>query len=190
VKLIFVRHCEADWPEGWSNADPGLTERGRRQAEATAAELVARFTSRALPTTVWSGPSQRAQETAAIIARALAEAPVELEPDLEGLPEPDLRRGGAEDILDAGLITHLTELQERASGAIDRIREREPEAADAIVVSHDATIGALVCRALAMPLEDLRRFRVDMGSISIIDFGPRRTILAALNDGCHLDAVE
>lgn len=80
TELLLVRHGEADSNRdgrfgGWSPVP--LTERGRRQAAAAAAELVTRA-----PTAVITSDVVRAAETAAPIAAALG---------VEARPEPGLR---------------------------------------------------------------------------------------------------
>jgi broad specificity phosphatase PhoE len=187
VKVYLVRHAEAAWPEEWLRADPGLSERGRLQATAVAAELRARGVP---PAAVLSSPAARARATAAIVVDALGSEPMQVDDALEGIGEPSLRRKMAARSFDADLIEAIEVIQDGAWAVIERLREALPEATDAaVVVSHDSVIGAIVCRALSMPLSDLPRFEVDLASITVLEFRGQRTILAALNHTCQLATV-
>lgn len=73
TRIFLIRHAEPAASWGGADDDPGLTEKGRRQAEAAAAAL------RELgPRVVASSPMQRCRETAAPFAGLLgAEARIE-----------------------------------------------------------------------------------------------------------------
>ena len=63
-----------------------------------------------------------------------------------------------------------------------------------MLVSHELTIRALICRALGMSLADARRFRLDLASISAIEFrrapnGDMRMTVAGLNETCHVEEL-
>ncbi|MEZ4268961.1 MAG: histidine phosphatase family protein [Myxococcota bacterium] len=77
MELLLVRHAEPAWmgPDGGVN-DPGLTERGRRQARALAAVVTSRVEANPRgDTQIWVSPAQRSVETAAPVASALGIAP-------------------------------------------------------------------------------------------------------------------
>jgi broad specificity phosphatase PhoE len=81
-KLYLVRHGEA--ASGYAqSADPGLSDKGRAQAEALAQKLVAWR-----PVTIWSSPLLRAQQTAHPLAVSWSRKPV-LEPRVSEIPAPD-----------------------------------------------------------------------------------------------------
>jgi probable phosphoglycerate mutase len=83
MSIFLVRHGEA--AATWTEAnDPGLSERGRRQAAAAALQLMDQLPpgSRLL-----SSPLQRARETAAPLASALGAEPAIVEPFRE-IPTP------------------------------------------------------------------------------------------------------
>lgn len=196
MRLILVRHCEPAWPkertnpETPTNADPGLTDLGRRQAEATARELAARLTGGERPVEiVLSSPARRAQETAAPIATALG-AGVVTEAGLGALGDAEMRRLMEDGAPDEELLARLADVQSAVWAVVERLLAEEEPPPDAIVVSHNATIAALICRALSMGLESHQRFRIDLGSLSVIDFRPQRTLLAGLNETCHLEGLE
>lgn len=110
TRLFLLRHAESEWnAEGrWQGqADPGLSARGRDEAEQAASRLadeVARVVSSDL---------RRASDTAEIFVRMLDIGPVERD---EGLRE-----------IDVGEWSGLTsaEIEERWPGAIERWRAGE-----------------------------------------------------------------
>lgn len=83
MSIFLVRHGEA--AAGWTESnDPGLSERGRRQAAAAALQLVDQIPP---GTRLLSSPMQRARETAAPLATALSAEPAIVEPFRE-IPTP------------------------------------------------------------------------------------------------------
>jgi broad specificity phosphatase PhoE len=81
-KLYLVRHGEA--ASGYAqSADPGLSPKGREQAEALARQLVSWR-----PITIWSSPLLRAQQTAHPLAVSWSRKPV-LKPRVSEIPAPD-----------------------------------------------------------------------------------------------------
>ncbi|MPZ49386.1 MAG: hypothetical protein GEU75_08840 [Dehalococcoidia bacterium] len=185
MKLYLVRHGEAAWPSGWSPEDVGLAAGGRAQSEAAGRELARRVG--AGPVTLLSSPARRAIETAAVIGEALRQQ-VETETALVGLTDHELRHRFYESGIDGALASEIDAIGGAAWPEVVRRAEGAEADASIIAVSHDVTIGGIVCRVLSMPITDLRRFRVDQGSISVIDFRPQRTILASLNEVEHLKA--
>jgi broad specificity phosphatase PhoE len=55
-----------------------------------------------------------------------------------------------------------------------------------MLVSHYFVILTVICAALGMPLAGLRRFRIQVASISILDFKNGKPCLSLLGDTCHL----
>jgi broad specificity phosphatase PhoE len=81
-KLYLVRHGEA--ASGYAQSvDPGLSDKGRAQAEALANRLVSWS-----PIAIWSSPLLRAQQTAHPLAVSWSRKPV-LEPRVSEIPAPD-----------------------------------------------------------------------------------------------------
>ena len=108
----LIRHAESSWNalgrwQGWS--DPGLSARGREQADQLARELAGTRLD-----AIVTSDLRRARETASIVAAALR---VELSVD------PRLRER------DIGSWTGLTtpEIAGRWPDALARLRERDPE---------------------------------------------------------------
>jgi probable phosphoglycerate mutase len=186
MRLLLVRHCEADWPEGWTEADPGLTPRGHEQARAVAVELAGRLSE--ARSAVLSSPARRATETAEVIAAEIG-ASVEIDDMLwlELLADPDVRRRFAEGAVDEALLAELEATGERVWEWATQLAQEQPDA-QIVAVCHDTVVAAVVCRALSMPIAGTRRLRIDMGSLSVIDFRAQRTILMSLNETFHLEA--
>jgi len=67
--------------------------------------------------------------------------------------------------------------------------EKDGRAEDATVllVCSEAMVRGLVCIALGIPPEDAGRFALEPSSISSIEFRGPRTLIASLNDTCHLE---
>ena len=81
TRILLVRHAEPAAP--WHVADdPGLSEQGVTQAEATAEALV-----HVQPARVLTSPMRRCQETAAPLAQRLSLTP-DLEPRVTEVPSP------------------------------------------------------------------------------------------------------
>jgi len=184
MKFVLVLHGEVEAnPLAHAAAghdDPPLSALGRRQAEAVAAEL----RSGSDNTTVLCSPFRAAREAASLIADALGVAPPQPRAELATLTPEVLPEDGA---LDA-----LAVIQERAWSVIEDAKSRLDPVATLVLVTHELTIRALVCRALSMPLQEMRRFALQPGSTSTIEWRtkPReRTLIAALNEVCHLEAA-
>lgn len=78
TRALLVRHGQSEWNlvGRWQGqADPPLTDLGRRQALSAARSL-------GTVDAIWASDLQRAAETAAIIANELGVGPVVLDPDL------------------------------------------------------------------------------------------------------------
>ena len=200
--LILVRHGETESNRerlALGREDVPLNERGRRQAAALTASLAG-----VLATAIYASPLRRAVETARPLAEALGlevqvdEDLIEMAVgDLEGLSPQELsdRHG---DFLREWFSTQagnlrmpggesLQDVQDRAWAAIERLRERHPEET-VVVVTHNFTIHAILCRALGLPLASFRRLRHDLAAKAVLELRDDRVIVISLNDTCHLEA--
>ena len=200
MRLILVRHGETNWNRerriqgGFTDIE--LNEVGRKQAEKIALAL-----KEEKLTAIYSSPLKRALKTAQAIAKFHG-LKVETDPALreinsgkvDGLSLEEIKvkyaafwkewREG-KDTLRFPEGESLEQLQERAWGAIQRIRERHPDGA-VIVVCHVFTILATICRALELELGNFRRLEHNVAGISIIDFKEGKASLVLFNDTCHL----
>jgi alpha-ribazole phosphatase len=203
MSLVYlVRHGESDHnaqERGLGRADVPLSERGLEQAKL----IAARF-ARVPLDAVLSSPLQRAL----VIARAIAEQhalAVDIRPELteldvgeiEGLAYAEIRdrfpdfyaawtgddpvdvaMPGGESI--AGLAERLAPLARDLLDGPDRV---------IVVVSHNFTLRVLVCLLLGIHIASFRNFRLDLGSVTTISIQHGRAAIQALNDVCHLDAL-
>lgn len=199
MRLLLVRHGETERNrEGrvLGQGNQSLTEEGRRQAVALAQAL-----SRESVTALYSSPLKRAVETAEIIGDKLG-LPVQVVADLaevdagalDGLNSQEMRArypnfmalwdcdpGSA--VMPGG--ESLAQVQQRAWLSVQSFLREHPEA-NVVAVSHNFTIGTLVCKALGLPLASIRHVRVDLGSISVVELREGRSRVVLLNDRCHL----
>ena len=186
MKFHVIRHGEvetSDLPDIGHN-DPSLSALGRRQASALASELQLISRRGTAIEAVYSSPMRAAAKTAEVITEALR------------LPNPAVSEGLGTltpEVLPAdGRMEAVAAIRDRAWATVEALRERHDERAVIVLVSHELTIRAVVCRALGMPLSDFRRFDLWPGSLSTLEFrrapnGDLRTIVTALNEACHLE---
>jgi probable phosphoglycerate mutase len=83
----------------------------------------------------------------------------------------------------------MAELQGRTWPAVERIVNDHPDGM-VILVSHSFAIVSIIARALGMSLSNFRRLRLNVASISILNFGQRGTSLVLFNDTCHLKGID
>lgn len=199
MRLILVRHGQTvcnlhDVWHGWDDCE--LTEIGLRQAEATAARLAAESIA-----AVYSSDSRRAMQTAWAIALAH---------HLEPHAEPALRERNAGEFeglrltevlarcptvwqeRDADLWgwrppggESLRELLDRASGAVERFRQKHPDES-VVVVSHMSTTRVLISRLAGMSLEDTFKLDFPSTGVSIFTFEGDQPRAEILNDATHV----
>ncbi len=55
-----------------------------------------------------------------------------------------------------------------------------------LIFAHAGSLRLLLCRLLEIELRHWRQFRLDLGSLSIVETYPRGAILTLLNDVSHL----
>ena len=207
MRLILVRHGETEWNrqrrvQGLSNLE--LNETGRKQAEA-----LGRALRNEKVNAIYTSPLRRAQETARAISRFHN---IDLE-ILDGLKELDV--GEVDGMTYEDMKIHhgefftrwmtdftsvrlpgggfLPELRDQCCTAIQDIvkKERRLESDDrvAVVVTHFFPIMCIICNSMGLDLSHCRRLRVDLASISVLDFNSYSTVLVSLNDTCHLREV-
>jgi broad specificity phosphatase PhoE len=200
--LLLVRHGETQWNlDGriQGQLDVPLTERGRTQARRVAARLVPE-----VPAAVIASDLARASETASPLASALG-APLVLEPRLreahfgafQGLTHPELRQRFPEayDRWRADAVSHrppggetLEELRERCLAAVLDHAQRAP-GRRLVFITHGGPIRVLLCALLGLPLRCYPALRSENASLARLEYGSRGAMLAAVNDTCHLRAV-
>ncbi len=199
MRLLLVRHGETERNrEGrvLGQGNQTLTEEGRRQATAVAGAL-----TREGITTIYSSPLKRAVETAETIGDKLG-LPVQVVADLaevdagalDGMTSKDMRarypdfmalwdRDPGSAVMPGG--ESLAHAQQRAWRSVQSFLGEHPDG-NVVAVSHNFTIGTLVCKALGLPLASFRHVRIDLGSVSTVELREGRNRLVLLNDRCHL----
>ncbi len=172
-----------------------MSQLGKEQAESLALTLKQEKLS-----AIYSSPLQRALETARTIARYH---------DLEVQVEPELREfevGELEGVLastfnsDFGQFLvqcnngdctkkmpggeSLVDLQQRSWTTVQRIAAQQE--GTVALVSHYFVTLTIICAALGLPPGGITRFRISVGSMSILDFRYGYPCLTSLGDTCHL----
>jgi broad specificity phosphatase PhoE len=200
VRVILVRHGETDWNQSGrllgGNSDIELNEKGRQQAKRLATRLKQERIQ-----AIYSSPLHRALDTAQAIARH-HQLQVESEPALKemdvgkldgtpirqiGIPYDQLltRESEERSVFKMHGGESLAEVQQRAWGVIQRLISQHPDGV-IVVVSHFFVILSVICSMLNLPLSQMSRFRLGIGSISTIIFDGQTPRLELFNDICHL----
>ena len=149
-----------------------------------------------------SSPLKRAVSTAEVIA-SQHHLPVEVKKglkeievgELEGMSLSTLNttfsqflmqwwKGGGSERLPKG--ESLVELQERSWATIERLLVENRDGT-VVVVSHYFVTIAVIFKALDLSLENLPKFKVDPGGVSILEFEDYGTRLIAFNETSYLN---
>jgi len=202
LKVILIRHGETDWnQEGrvqGSGSNRELTKMGKQQAESIGLRLKQEKIK-----AIYSSPLQRALDTARAIAHH-HQVKVQIEPHLKEIDAGELegikiekigsylneliaRERGNESISELYDGESLAEVQQRAWSTIQRLADKHGDGV-IVVVSHYFIISSIICSVLGLPLTEMGRLKLDVGSISAILFGERGPRLALFNDNCHIIA--
>ncbi|MDY6959669.1 MAG: histidine phosphatase family protein [Halobacteriota archaeon] len=197
MKLILVRHGETHW--NYERRVLGISDIELNEVGIKQAECLSRCLRDEEIHSIYSSNLKRAYQTAEIIGQ-FHEVDIEVK---EGLCE--LNQGDFEGKAFTELIKNhskflkrwmedptsvimpngesLIELQNRAWNSFQEIRREEK---NAIVVSHNFTIMALLCKIKEMDLKDIRNHRIDNASKTVIQFEDKKPILVLTNDVSHL----
>jgi broad specificity phosphatase PhoE len=187
MKFTLVRHGEVEpLQEGIDTGPtgPALSMHGRREATAMAKELLGDVERGSDIEALYSSPMRAARVTADALSAVLGVGDPLIAPELSTLtPE----------VLPEGHYSALEAVQERAWNFLLDLKEQYEQRSTVVLVTHELTIRALVCRALEMQLADMYRFDLAPASMTTIEFrlqrDRERTLIAALNDTCHLAAT-
>jgi broad specificity phosphatase PhoE len=174
--LYMIRHGEA--ASGWdADTDPGLSDKGRAQAEAVARDIENRA-GRKLP--LLSSPLRRCRETSVPLA-ALWNASARIEPRVGEIPSPieDLKARGEwlrtfmSGTWEAGLKTQgpldLNQWRNDVAAALIELTE------DTVIFSHFVAINAAA--AAATGDDRVLSFRPDNCSVTIFETDGRALTL-------------
>jgi broad specificity phosphatase PhoE len=181
MELILVRHGETIWNregrvQGFSDMD--LSDVGVHQARQLALSL------RDAPIlSIYSSPLIRAEKTARII-NEYHHAPISIEPGLMEMDQGDFEGLTFQELMACEKVflqkwmsdpasvqmpngESFVELQERAWKVIEGIVAKS---GNALVVSHNFTIAAILCKIKNISLSEFRKVCVDTASRTIIKF--------------------
>ena len=198
MRLILARHGETSLNRQGryqGHSQTGLNAHGRRQAGNLAHAL------RSFPVSaLYSSPLPRALQTAEVVGDALSLSVIPKDGlmevdvgDLDGLTSHDLRRDYPEIFdqwrKDPSLVKMpggetLQQVQDRMKQAIDDILHENPNG-HAVAVSHGLAIEVAVLYVLGLPLSQLARFRVDLGSLTVLEHYDGRWRLVSFNETLH-----
>jgi len=201
MRLILIRHGETAWnreKKVQGASDIELNEAGLKQAERLALALRDERID-----AIYTSPLKRAYETARIIGQFhggplhVEDGLVEMnQGDFEGLQYHELMERHQDFlkqwIADPGSVKipngeSLEELQERAWRVMESILCKP---GNPLVVSHNFTIAAILCRIQNVSLSKFRSACVDTASRTIIDCRGGEYHLELLNDVGHLRGLE
>lgn len=197
MQLILIRHGETLWnKEGRIQgvSDIELSEAGIDQAKRLALSLKDTDVG-----AIHASPLKRAYRTAEIINNFHGKT-IDVDPglmemdqgDFEGLSFKELMAREKEFlkrwVADPASVRMphgetLTELQERAWRTMERIIAAGQ---DALVVAHNFTIAAILCRVRNISLAEFRSTCVDTASKTVISFGGGEAHIETINDRSHL----
>ncbi len=197
--IFFVRHGLTEWNAQrrfQGTCDIPLNDAGLAQAQA-AAERCAQLSIER----VYHSRLQRAAQTAQAVAGA-CHAPLIPEAGFNEVCMGDfqgLTRELAQQRYPEGFVAYfadqanvappngesLTDLQQRALTALDRVEKDAQGCARIAVVSHGALLKTLLSAIAGIPLASFGQFDVSNGSISVIESVTGKRRLITLNDMSH-----
>jgi alpha-ribazole phosphatase len=198
-RLLLVRHGETKLKSSlrlWGRTDVELNAEGLKQAE----HLRDRLATEKIDV-IYSSSLKRALATADIIAsrHKLGVIPCdELREvdfgDAEGMtyeevnqsfPEfVEMRRAQGTSVKYPGGES-MDDLSRRVSRFTHRLKQHEEED-NLLIVAHAGVARILICHLLELEASSLRRFRLDLASLSIVYLNSRGAIISLLNDTSHL----
>ncbi|MEZ4736948.1 MAG: MSMEG_4193 family putative phosphomutase [Caldilineaceae bacterium] len=180
--VLLIRHGENDWvgTDRLAGRTPGvhLNEKGQQQA----AEL-AQLLQQQPVAAIYSSPLERCVQTAQPVAEAL-KLPVTVEPGVLEVDYGEWQAGNLKELAklpEWKMVQHypstfrfprgetLREVQSRAVGAIERIRDVHPNQVVAIF-SHGDIIRTTIAHYLGTPLDLFQRVIISTASISTVVF--------------------
>jgi probable phosphoglycerate mutase len=199
VKLFIVRHAESEWnPIGRYQGllDPGLSERGLKQAE-----LLGRALEKEKIDFLYSSPLRRTYQTAQEIAKRHGLEIIEDKRIIEidhgvwsGMLVEEVKERFPEDFRTWLEEPHrvkfeggesLEDVFKRVKDFVEFLREKHWGQTVAIV-SHTVPIRAMLCALLNIDLSKFWVFGCDNASYSLVHMEEKRNVIVKLNITCHL----
>lgn len=197
MQLILIRHGETLWnKEGriQGTTDIELSETGIEQARRLALSLKDSEIG-----TIHASPLKRAYRTAEII-NSFHGRKIEVHPELMEMDQGDFEGLSFQELMacekefihrwvaDPASVRmprgeSLAELQDRVWPPVEKIIAAGK---NALVVAHNFTIAAILCRIRNISLSEFRSTCVDTASRTVIRFGDGRANIDLMNDRSHL----
>ena len=202
-RLYLIRHGQSTWNRVHriqGQADPPLSDEGRRQARLLGARLAGHAFAAA-----YASDLQRAAETAGIVAAATGVEPVPLRGlreiflgAWEGLSSEEIAKRDPKawarwleepdwDLVPGG--EGAAAFEERVARALDGIVEQHPRG-DVLVVTHGGVIQVALHRVVGKGSRGIFLFKIQNASISIVERRDARSVVAGVNDVAHLEASQ
>lgn len=204
MKLYLLRHehQEVNRGEKYQQGcpDPELSDLGNWQAE-----LLGQRLSKYNISAVFTSDLKRAVQTAEIVNRHLGVA-LNQEPDLReidmgevsirgwnkiAIDYPDFFREFQQHSCDIAYPNGESgfDVLKRAMPVLEGIIKTQPQDSNLAIICHGGVIMVLLTAILGMPQEYRFRFRIDHGSISIVEYDSiqRSFYIVSINDTAHLD---
>ncbi len=201
VKLYIVRHAESEWnPIGRYQGllDPGLSERGKRQANLLAKEFLSMDIA-----AIYSSPLKRTMDTATPLSESkniqiIAEKRIiEIDHGVwSGMLVEEVKQEYPEDFEKWIKEPHkikfpegesLIDVYERVKEFLYEIKQKHWNQT-VFVFSHTVPIRAMYCALLDIDLSKFWSFGCDNASYSQIHMEEDRNVIIKLNTVCHLGA--
>lgn len=197
MQLILIRHGETLWNKEkrvQGKSDIELSEAGLEQARRLAVSLKHEDIA-----AIYSSPLKRARQTADVI-NGYHGRTIEMHEELMEMSMGDFEGFSFEDLMaresvflrrwiaDPAAVRMpkgetLEELQNRAWPRIEKIIAKEE---NALVVSHNFTIAAILCRLKNINLSEFRSACVGNASKTVLTIQNNETRIVAMDDQSHL----
>ncbi len=198
-RIFLLRHGKTEWNGQFryqGKSDVPLNEEGRLQAQRAALRLTSLDID-----AIYASPLSRAKETAHIVSRILGVPIKGFYEELcemnfgawEGLTAPDIERSYAESFrlwrrnpekVKIPKGESFTEVVERVTCGMKKILNDAGE--NILVVAHGGSIRAALAGLFAMDISASWRIRIDNCSLTSMELGSDRVMLAFANDTLHL----
>ncbi len=198
ARLLLIRHGTTKLHKNdrfWGKTDVPLSNIGIKQAGLLRTRLATEKIG-----TVYTSTLSRARDTAEIIA-AGHKAKLEVCEELcecnfgfvEGLTFSEIEHvypALAEELASWKTVAFpggetLDQLNERVKMFLKRLGNLKAKDTAAIV-SHGGPLRLIICNLMGMDIKHWQQFRIDRGSLSIMETYPETAILLSLNDITHL----
>jgi len=195
MKIILVRHGETQWNTTGrfgGHSDVPLNEKGKNQAEAAGQKLKSNTFDR-----VYCSDLSRAVDTAAAIIKH-HDINVKYTPTIremyfgkwEGLTYkeilksyPEQSKEWVKDFTNVACLEgeSMKTFYDRIAQAFDEIKSEAKDDETILVVAHSGVIRSILTKELLGSIDGYWKFKIDNGSIAILEYDKEFPILVGLN---------